>query len=124
MFNAFLHFASTTCSFGGSSNFLGFPKWYEYLTGVIDPTTGKCAPQLGSLSNIWLVVAALIEILLRVAALAAVVMVIYGSVNYISSQGEPDKTASAQSTIINALVGLLLAVMAAAFINFIARSIS
>ena len=116
-------FANTSCNFNNDSSFLGFPTWYHYLPGVVDATTGKCAPQLGSLSDIWLILAAVIEILLRVAALAAVVMVIYGGVKYITSQGEPEATANARGTIINALIGLLLAVMAAAFVSFIAGSI-
>lgn len=104
------------CS-GGS--FLGFPTWYKYLPGHIDDN-GTCSPELGSLSNVWLVVAALIEIMLRVAALLAVGLVIYGGISYMTSQGEPDKTAKARGTIINALVGLVIAVIAATTVGFIA----
>lgn len=109
-----------SCSGG---DFLFFPTWYKYLPGKID-SNGLCSPQLNSISDVWLIVAAVIEILLRVAAVAAVIMVIYGGVHYIVSQGEPDDTNKARSTIINALIGLLLSVMAAAFINFIARSLT
>ncbi|HSX36630.1 MAG TPA: hypothetical protein VLG13_00710 [Patescibacteria group bacterium] len=129
-------FASTTSATGGSasastnsttpcggSSFLGFPTWYKYLPSKVD-SNGLCSPQLGSISDIWLIVAAVIEILLRVAALAAVVFVIVGGVRYIASQGNPDDTTQARNTIINALIGLLIAVMAAVFINFIAKSIS
>ena len=104
-------------------DFLLFPKWYKYLPGKVDKS-GLCSPELGSINDIWLIVAAVIEILLRVAALAAVAFVIVGGVRYVVSQGEPDKTNQARSTIINALIGLLLAVMAATFISFIARSIT
>lgn len=115
----FIHFAKS-CPGG---DFLIFPKWYKYLEGTTDPITGVCGPTLNGLNDVWLIVAAVIEILLRVAAIIAVGMVIYGGVTYITSQGEPDKTNRARSTIINALVGLLLAVMAAAVVNFVARSI-
>lgn len=108
------------CSGG---NFLFFPPWYKYLPGHTE-SNGLCSPQLGSINDVWLIVAAVIEILLRVAALAAVVFVIYGGVKYITSQGNPEDTTNARNTIINALVGLLLSVMAAAFVNFIAKSIS
>jgi hypothetical protein len=50
-------------------------------------------------------------------------MVIYGSINFVMSRGEPDKTANARNTIINALLGLAIAVIAAATVNFIAGSI-
>jgi hypothetical protein len=113
-------FAAKPCPGGG---FLGFPTWYKYLPGHTDPNTHLCSPQIQGLNDIWLVVAAIIEILLQVAALLAVVMVIYGSINFIMSRGEPDKTANARNTIINALLGLAIAVIAAATVNFIAGSI-
>ncbi|MGC1176498.1 MAG: hypothetical protein WA843_00345 [Candidatus Saccharimonadales bacterium] len=111
------HFAAS-CSGGG---FLGFHTWYEYLPGTT--SNGLCSPQLTSLNDVWLVVAAIIEIMLRVAAIVAVIFVIYGGFSYITSQGEPEKTGQAKSMLTNALVGLAIAVMAAAIVSFIAKSI-
>jgi len=124
MITSFMIFAKVSCSFTKGSTFLGFPHWYQYLPGTIDPTTGECSPSLGSLNNVWLIVAAVIEILLRVAAIAAVAMVIYGGVKYIASQGEPEATNKARSTIINSLIGLLLSIMAATFVAFIADKVA
>lgn len=103
-----------------TQGFLGFPTWYKYLDGVKDSTTGVCGPQLSALSDVWLVIAALIEIMLRVAALMAVAFVIYGGVSYMTSQGEPDKTSKARHTIINALIGLVIAITAGVLVGFIA----
>lgn len=108
------------CSGG---NFLGFPTWYHYLNGITDAATKVCTPELQGLNDIWLIVAAIIEIMLRIAALVAVVFIIYGGFEYITSQAEPDKTKRAKSTIINAVVGLIIAIMASVIVNFIARSI-
>ncbi len=83
-----------------------------------------CTPLLASLADTWLVVAAIIEILIRVAALMAVAFVMYGGVSYMLSQGEPDKTAQARRTIVNALIGLALAISAAAIIAFVAGRIN
>ena len=99
-----------------NSSFLAFPHWYEYLQ--LDPTS--C--QINKFSvpgDLTLVVLALIDILLRVAGIAAVVYVIYGGIQYVTSQGNPDATAKAQSTIVNALIGLVLAVTAVAFVSFL-----
>jgi hypothetical protein len=113
MTNLLLNFAIGK---GCEKTFLGFPTWYHYLPGV----DGSCDPNLRDLGNIWLIVAALIEILLRVAVLAAVAMVIYGSITYVTSQGEAESTAKARNTIVNALIGLAIAIMAAVIVNFIA----
>ncbi len=120
MLGALLSHFAASC---GGGNFLFFPKWYEYLPGTTD-SSGLCSPQISSLNDVWLIVAAIIEILLRVAALVAVIFVIYGAVSYTISQGEPDKTSRAKSTIINALVGLAIAVTSAAIVAFIAKSIT
>lgn len=112
---------AATCKGGG---LFGFPTWYAYLPGTTDPNSGLCSPKLTGLNSIWLIAAAVIEIMLRVAALVAVAFVIYGGIGYITSQGEPEATGKAKSTLVNALVGLAIAVMAAAIVTFIAGSIS
>ena len=107
------HFA---CS---SGYFLGFPTWYHYLPKA----SGTCNPSLDHLSYIWLIVAALVEVLVRIAAIVAFAFVIYGSITYITSQGESNATAKAKDTIINSLIGLAISVTAAGAIAFIAGSV-
>lgn len=108
------HFAAA-CS---KSNFLAFPSWYEYLS-----CTSGGTPQLTNIADIWKIVAAVIEILLRVAALVAVGIIIYAGIQYTTSQGNPEQTNKALSTIINASIGLAICVLAAAIVTFIARSL-
>jgi ABC-type Fe3+ transport system permease subunit len=115
----FTHF-SAACPGG---NFLVFPPWYKYLDSNGVDGTGLCTPKIVGINDVWLILAAVIEILLRVAALAAIGFVIWGGFEYITSQGEPDKTNKARQTVINALVGLVIAVMASLIINFIAGSV-
>jgi ABC-type Fe3+ transport system permease subunit len=114
------HFAAP-CA-GGT--FLGFPKWYKYIDGYTVPASqpggGSCAPQVTHISDIWLIVAAFVEILLRIGAILAIVFVIYGGVQYITSQGEPSKTNQARQTVINALIGLVIAVGATTIVTFTA----
>lgn len=114
-------FAQTNTPTGcpGPQLFDIFPTWYEYLPKTM--TSGTCQPAIHSLTDIWLIVAAIIEILLRLAALAAVVFIIYGGIMFTTSQGSPDQTAQARSTIINALIGLAFAVSAALLVGFLAE---
>jgi hypothetical protein len=112
------HFAGAPCS---GSGFLNFPTWYQYLPGT--RTSSSCTPQLSSLSGIWLIVAAVIEILLRLAAILAVGVIIYAGIEYMTSQGNPERTNRAQGTIIGAAVGLAIAILSAVIVTFIAGSI-
>jgi hypothetical protein len=111
-----------SCSPDGNG-FLAFPHWYKYLGGAYD-AHGTCIPRVLGLSDVWLVVAAIIEILLRVAAIAAVIFIIYGGFSYTASQGDPEATSRAKGTLVNALIGLAIAVSAAAIVSFIAGNVS
>ena len=101
-----------------NTDFFGFPTWYKYLNHP------NCQPQISSLSDIWLIVAAIIEIALRVAAIVAVIFIIYAGFSYTTSQGDPDGTSKAKGALINALIGLAISVTAAAIVSFIAKSIN
>lgn len=124
MIPAFLltHFGATAAPCSGGA-LLVFPSWYEYLPGTVD-TNGLCTPQITGLNDVWLIVAAVIEILLRIAALAAVGYIIWGGFDYIKSLAEPDKTRRARETIIYAAVGLAIALLSMAIVNAIAGSVS
>jgi hypothetical protein len=104
--------------------FLGLPKWYEYLPCQTFKVAGSKAPQyipnFSNINDVWLVAAAIIELLLRIGVLAALAFVIYGGVEYTMSQGDPDKTTRARMTIINALVGLAISVLAATIVSYVA----
>lgn len=122
MFHFITMFAASCTPKGGS--FLGFPTWYKYLGGVSSPNgagnASVCLPKVGALSDIWLIVAAIVEMLLRVAGFAAIFFVIYGGIQYITSQGEPDKASRARATLLNALTGLVIAISATILVTFVA----
>jgi ABC-type Fe3+ transport system permease subunit len=122
MFN-FITLLAASCTPKGGG-FLGFPTWYKYLPGVTSPNGANnanvCLPKVGALSDVWLIVAAILEILLRLAGFAAIIFVIYGGVQYVTSQGEPDKANRARQTLINALTGLVIAISATILVTYVA----
>ncbi len=107
------------------NNFLGLPPWYKYLevkkNEVIDGKSVDvaCVPQLHGINDLWLVGLALIEILTRIAVLVAIGYVIFAGVKYSESRGNTDKAASAKNTLVDALTGLMIALVATAIIAFI-----
>ncbi len=104
-------------------SFYGFPTWYSYLPSTTDPVTGLCTPQLTNINDIWLIVAAVINILLRLAAIIAVIMVIVGGVKITASRGNPQEIAKARETLIYSVVGLVIAISASLLITFVAHSL-
>ncbi len=61
--------------------------------------------------------------LLIVAALAAVVFIIIGGIQYIFSAGDDDKATEAKNTILFAVIGLIVIGLAAALVNFVIGAI-
>ena len=101
-------------------SFFGLVPWYHYLN-VDNRCNIKSFTFLkaGESGDIPLVLLAVVDDLLRIAGLVAVGFVIYAGIQYITSQGEPDKTAKAQSAIINALVGLAVSIVAVGVVTYI-----
>lgn len=123
---------TTVAECSSKTGFLGFKAWYAYLPQdsfeagcqikadlQIMPDNATKSP--GVLPQIALAVA---DDLLRIAALVAVVFVIIGGVKYLTSQGEPAQTKQALSSIINALIGLAIAIIAAAVVSYIGKKLS
>jgi len=123
-----------TCTGGANDTLFGLVPWYEYLTPTIN--AGGCDPRsfqnfqntggtgfFGAQSPILLIGLAILDDLIRIAALIAVGYVIYGGIQYVTSQGSPDATRKAQQTIINALIGVTVAILAAAIVGFIGNSL-
>jgi hypothetical protein len=113
--------SAANCS-GSSAGFLSFPTWYKYLDHTYSDAKG-CELQFNFPDDIGKVLLALVEILMRIVGLVSVGFVVYGGVRYTMSQGEPDRTKQAKNTIINALVGAGVAIVATGIVNLIARSL-
>lgn len=115
--------AATACKLapGAGGNILGIPTWYKYLDGEI--AGGKCSPVFAFPGDIGAILLAVFEIILRVGGLVAVGFIIYGGFQFILAQGEPDRIKGARSTIINALIGLIITILATAVVNLVANNI-
>ena len=113
-----------------ANSFLGIPTWYKYLEG--DNSSGRCSPVLGELDNnnprrfnvVVPIALAVLEIFIRLAGLVAVVMIFIGAFRFITTQGSPDKATSARKTIINAIIGLVIVILATTIVNFIGNSLT
>jgi hypothetical protein len=134
LFNfSFLQTFAATAVTCGKATLFGLVPWYQYLTPVVNQSTQQCNftefqnPTAGGILDIhspfFLIALAVLDDLIRVAALVAVGYVIYGGIQYVTSQGSPDSTSKAQQTIINALIGVTLAMLAAAIVGFIGNSL-
>lgn len=122
MTQIFTHFASQADVCAGKG-FLGLEPWYHYLPDDrfdgCDIKKFTILPSDSTPSDVPLVLLAIVDDLLRIAAFVALGFILYGAFLYVGSQGSPDQTARAQSTIINAVLGLALAIASIGFVSFL-----
>ena len=70
-------------------------------------------PQIGS------TVQNVINVVIAVLGIVAVAFVIVGAVQYLTSQGDPNKTKKGRDTILYAILGVILAGLAFTIVNFV-----
>jgi len=88
-------------------------KFTPNFEGVENTSTGL----IPSIVNV-------INALLVLAAIAAVVFMIIGGVRYISSQGDEDAVEQAKNTVIYAIIGVIVIILAAVIVNFFVLAIA
>ncbi len=135
MLSALFSQFALTCS---SPTFFGLRTWYHYLDygaitvkspngTVLSQYCGiknfQLLPAAGNPSDVPLVVLAVIDDLLRIGGLVAVGFIIYGAIQYVTSQGSPDQTGQAQKTIMYAVIGLVISIIAVTMVSFIGNSL-
>ena len=61
----------------------------------------------------------IINAVISVIGVIAVLMIVIGGVNYATSSGDPGKAKKAKDTILYSAIGLVVALMAFALVNFV-----
>lgn len=96
-------------------SFFGFPTWYACL-----PKDSSGHPKLTKLEDVWLVAFPLLETGIKAAAYIAVGFMLWGSIRFIKSQGNPGEITAARDTIRDALIGLVICISSVAIVQFAA----
>ena len=65
------------------------------------------------------ILAKITNIVAYVAGAAAIILIVISGIKYITSGGDPGKVSSAKDTLVNALIGLVVIVLARALIIYI-----
>lgn len=114
-FQEFPETAVGSCSpgAGGFSGLTNVPTWYKYL----DCSNG--APVLDGIGDVWSIAVAVIEIMLYLGGIAAVFMMAYGGIEFIMSQGQPDRLTRARNILIYSGIGLILTIIARALVQMV-----
>lgn len=91
----------------------------DYING----TGGTTNLSQGHNNDLMAVVNTIINVALGVIGLVAVVMIILGGVQYTTSSGDAAKVKKAKDTILYGIIGLVVALLAFAIVNFVLGNI-
>lgn len=112
--------AATNCDKKGT--IITLKPWYYGLTEEVG---GKCQVKSPGTTTdeqrkfISRIVLNIVEDLLQVAAYVTVAFVIMGGFKYMTSAGSPDQAAKAMKTILNAVIGMVIAIGSIGLVNFV-----
>ena len=73
--------------------------------------------------NLWKTIQNIINWVLAILGLVAVIMIILGGFNYMTSQGDPAKTKRGRDTILYGIVDLIIGLLAFAIVNFVLANV-
>jgi len=73
-------------------------------------------------SNLSTAIKTVVNTLLFVIGVIAVIMIVIGGLKYTTSNGDSNQVTSAKNTILYAVIGLIVAIMAYALVNFVIKS--
>ena len=104
-----------------SSAFDLIPRWYKYLDDKLDSNCNFTDFQWG---DIWKIGLAVVEMLLRLAGMVAFVYTVVGGFRFVLSRGNPQEAAKARQTILDAIIGMVIAMIATVMVAFIGRTLS
>ncbi len=102
-----------SCTEGGAAYF-GLQSWDACLPRG---TGGRI--EITNLTDVPLILIPLFNDALKIAGYVSAAMVIWGGIQYSKSQGASGKLQSARTTIRNALIGLVVSMVAVAVVVFI-----
>ena len=91
------------------------PSWCDATK--YDWTDNTCMPKTEN--DLWTTVNNIINWVLGIVGFIAVVMIIVGGINYTLSAGDASKVKKAKDTILYGIIGLVIALLAAAIVNFV-----
>ena len=101
---------------------LTFEPWYKGLTDA--DCNIKSPGAVGGIQKfIWIIVLNIVNDIFQAVGYVATGFIMYGGFLFMTSAGNPDQASRGRKTLINAIVGLVIAISAGVIINLIAGAL-
>ncbi len=101
---------------------IAFADINENVNYKCQPSGNSAFPECVSKSDIPALLSLVIKVLLGLVGTVAVLFIIIGGIQYVTSAGNPDSVGRAKNTILYAVIGVIVAIIAYAAVNFIIKN--
>lgn len=78
----------------------------------------------GGKTDLQVTVKNILNVVFAMVGIIAVIMVIVGGVNFMTSQGDPEKIKRAKNTILYGVIGLIITLLAFAIVSFVLKGMN
>lgn len=102
----------------GANNFFGIQPWYACL-----PKGNDGSPQIRQLSDLFLIIFPVVEALVKIAVYVAIAYIFVMLFKLMLARGDTGKITQAGHGIRDAIIGLIIALVAVSIVNFIAFAV-
>ena len=112
----------------GKNIILTLPAWYRNLaesdgSGCKIKNPGTTEGTQGLTKFIWTIIFNVIDMLMQLVGYIAAGFIIYGGFVYLTSMGSPENSARARKIILNAVIGMIIAIISVALVNLAAMGL-
>lgn len=108
---------------GGNERFLTFPTWYRGLPRETDGGVKLFDGEDGISKTIWVIALNIVEVIIQLVGYISVIYIMIGGYRYLLSNGSPDGNVRGRKTILNAIIGLIIAIASVAIVNTVVGSL-
>lgn len=106
---------------GDEGKILSIKPWYYGLTDADCAIKSPGAQPNEQRAFFGRIIINIVDGILQVAAYVAVGFVIYGGFVFMTSSGDPNRATAGRKTLINSVIGLVIALSAVTLVNFIGQ---
>ena len=99
-------------------------KIYYYLASASTKPSEQVTQVDGGDTKLEVSVQNILSVVFAMVGIIAVIMVIVGGVNYMTSQGDPEKIKKAKNTILYGIIGLVIALLSFAIVSFVLKGLN
>jgi hypothetical protein len=94
----------------------------DTCAGAKNAVTGACDPNTG-VSGVWEAVGTITTWLLMAVGAVCVIFIVIGGIRYATSGGDTEKVKKAKNTLLYALVGLAIAILANVIVSLVTNTL-